>query len=198
MFSLTIKSIRANKARFFLTGVAVMLGVAFMAGTLVLTDTIKQSYDDVAANVYKSTDAVVRSTRRRDRATGRQDVGARSAPRRSPQVRAATACRRPRRSSSASQSLSATTARCSTPTRTGRCRSRSAGRTTPDAQPDGARLRARAACARRDRHRPGVRRQGTLRHRREGACRQPGRFAALPARRCRQPTAAPTVRPAPR
>jgi putative ABC transport system permease protein len=39
----------------------VMLGVAFMAGTLVLTDTIKKTYDDVAANVYKSTDAVVRA-----------------------------------------------------------------------------------------------------------------------------------------
>jgi putative ABC transport system permease protein len=61
MFSLVLNSIRANKVRFFLTGVAVMLGVAFMTGTLVLTDTIKQSYEDVAANVYKQSDAVVRS-----------------------------------------------------------------------------------------------------------------------------------------
>ncbi len=63
MFSLTIASLRANKARFMLTSIAVVLGVAFMAGTLVLTDTIKQSYDNIAGNVYKSTDAVVRSTR---------------------------------------------------------------------------------------------------------------------------------------
>ena len=63
MLSLTLKSIRANKARFFLTGIAVMLGVAFMAGTFVLTDTIKASYDNVSTNVYKSTDAVVRSAR---------------------------------------------------------------------------------------------------------------------------------------
>src|SRR2546430_16631818 len=61
MMSLTIKSIRANKARFFLTGIAVLLGVAFMAGTFVLTDTIKKSYDDISANVYRSTDSVVRS-----------------------------------------------------------------------------------------------------------------------------------------
>src|SRR6476659_7609578 len=61
MFSLTLKSVRANKARFLLTSIAVILGVAFMAGTLVLTDTIKKSYDDVASNVYKHTDAVVRS-----------------------------------------------------------------------------------------------------------------------------------------
>ena len=46
MFSLTINSILAKKVRFLLTGVAVILGVAFMAGTLVLTDTIKKSYDD--------------------------------------------------------------------------------------------------------------------------------------------------------
>ena len=32
-----------------------------MAGTLVLTDTIKQSYDDLAGSVYKDTDAVVQS-----------------------------------------------------------------------------------------------------------------------------------------
>src|SRR3954464_13166912 len=61
MLSLAIKSIRSNKVRFVLTSVAVILGVAFMAGTLVLTDTIKKSYDDVASNVYKGTDAVVRS-----------------------------------------------------------------------------------------------------------------------------------------
>lgn len=66
MFSLVLNSIRANKARFFLTGVAVILGVAFMTGTLVLTNTIKQSYDDVAANVYGTSDAVVRSARHVD------------------------------------------------------------------------------------------------------------------------------------
>src|SRR4051812_13276569 len=63
MFKLTFKSLRANKARFLLTSVAVLLGVAFMAGTFVLTDTIQKSYDDVAANVYRHTDAVVRSSR---------------------------------------------------------------------------------------------------------------------------------------
>jgi putative ABC transport system permease protein len=62
MLTLTIKSIKAKKLRFVLTSVAVMLGVAFMAGTLVLTDTIKKNYDDVAVNVYEGTDAVVRSS----------------------------------------------------------------------------------------------------------------------------------------
>ncbi len=68
MLSVTIKSLRANKARFVLTSVAVLLGVAFMAGTFVLTDTIKQSYDQVTSNVYRSTDAVVRSARETDAA----------------------------------------------------------------------------------------------------------------------------------
>ena len=63
MFTLTLKSIRANPKRFLLTGVAVVLGVAFMAGTFVLTDTIERSYDDIAVDVYDGTDAVVRSAR---------------------------------------------------------------------------------------------------------------------------------------
>jgi putative ABC transport system permease protein len=74
MLFLTLKSIRANMTRFVLTGVAVVLGVAFMAGTLVLTDTIKKSYDDIATNVYKSTDAVVRSSREISTMPGMSDV----------------------------------------------------------------------------------------------------------------------------
>ncbi|GMU78889.1 MAG: ABC transporter substrate-binding protein [Acidimicrobiia bacterium] len=61
--SLTIQSIRAKKARFLLTSIAVVLGVAFMAGTFVLTDTIAKSYDTVTRTAYESTDAVVRSAR---------------------------------------------------------------------------------------------------------------------------------------
>jgi putative ABC transport system permease protein len=63
MFSLTLKSIRAKKVRFALTSVAVVLGVAFMVGTMVLTQTIKASYDGIVDNVYATTDAVVRSDR---------------------------------------------------------------------------------------------------------------------------------------
>src|SRR4051794_15225337 len=79
MLSLTLKSIRANKARFLLTGIAVMLGVAFMAGTFVLTDTIKQSYDNISANVYKDTDAVVRSSQHATDPDGNEQRGTISA-----------------------------------------------------------------------------------------------------------------------
>ena len=38
-----------------------MLGVAFMAGTLVLTDTITRTFDNLFADIYRGTDAVVRA-----------------------------------------------------------------------------------------------------------------------------------------
>ena len=44
-----------------LTGVAVLLGVAFMGGTLVLTDTIQVIVDDLFVSVNDGTDASVRS-----------------------------------------------------------------------------------------------------------------------------------------
>src|SRR3954449_13157220 len=59
MFSLTLKGLLAHKLRFALTGVAVILGVAFMAGTLVLTDTMGKSFDDLFATSNMGIDAVV-------------------------------------------------------------------------------------------------------------------------------------------
>ena len=43
MLTLTLRGILAHKLRLLLTALAVMLGVAFMAGTLVLTDTMQAS-----------------------------------------------------------------------------------------------------------------------------------------------------------
>jgi putative ABC transport system permease protein len=57
----TIKGLFAHKLRFALTGLAVMLGVAFMSGTLVLTDTISRTFDNLFADVNRGTDAYVRS-----------------------------------------------------------------------------------------------------------------------------------------
>ena len=45
MFRLTLKELRAKKLRLLTTALAVMLGVAFMAGTLVLTDTMNRTFD---------------------------------------------------------------------------------------------------------------------------------------------------------
>ena len=49
MFRLTIKGLWAHKLRFALTGLAVVLGVAFMVGTMVLTDTMEKTFDDLFA-----------------------------------------------------------------------------------------------------------------------------------------------------
>ncbi len=40
MFNLILKNLAARKLRLLITSFAVLLGVAFMAGTLVFTDTI--------------------------------------------------------------------------------------------------------------------------------------------------------------
>src|SRR5918993_5070847 len=61
MLWLTIKGLLARKRRLFTTALAVTLGVAFMAGTLVLTDTIGKTFDDLFADVYAGTDAMVRA-----------------------------------------------------------------------------------------------------------------------------------------
>ena len=61
MIRTTIKGLLARKRRLFTTALAVTLGVAFMSGTLVLTDTIGKTFDDLFGDVYKNTDAVVRA-----------------------------------------------------------------------------------------------------------------------------------------
>ncbi|HEX2043909.1 MAG TPA: FtsX-like permease family protein [Acidimicrobiales bacterium] len=60
MFRVTVKGLLAHKVRLAATALAVMLGVAFMAGTLVLTDTISRTFDDLFGDVFRDTDAVVR------------------------------------------------------------------------------------------------------------------------------------------
>ncbi|MGD9703074.1 MAG: ABC transporter permease [Acidimicrobiia bacterium] len=62
MFRLTLRELGAKKLRLLTTAVAVMLGVAFMAGTLVLTATISRTFDGLFADGYAGTDAYVRGT----------------------------------------------------------------------------------------------------------------------------------------
>jgi putative ABC transport system permease protein len=60
MWKVTVKGILSHKVRFVLTGVAVVLGVAFICGTLVFTATINKAFDGLFTNIYENTDAVVR------------------------------------------------------------------------------------------------------------------------------------------
>ena len=66
MWNYTFKGLLAHKTRFVSTFLAVFLGVAFLAGTLVLTDTIQTSFNDLFGDVYRGTDAYVRSTEKVD------------------------------------------------------------------------------------------------------------------------------------
>jgi putative ABC transport system permease protein len=62
MFRIALRTTLAKKRRLLSTAVSIMIGVAFLAGTLVFTDTIKRTFDDLFADVYADTDALVRSS----------------------------------------------------------------------------------------------------------------------------------------
>ena len=51
----------ARKRRLVLTAFSVVIGIAFLAGTFVFTDTIQRTFDNLFADVNKNTDAFVRS-----------------------------------------------------------------------------------------------------------------------------------------
>jgi putative ABC transport system permease protein len=72
MLHLTLKELAAKKLRLLTTAVAVMLGVAFMAGTLVLTATISKTFDGLFSEGYAGTDAYVRATSQIDTEFGTQ------------------------------------------------------------------------------------------------------------------------------
>ena len=72
MLHLTLRELAAKKLRLLTTAIAVMLGVAFMAGTLVLTATISKTFDGLFADGYAGTDAYVRGTSEIDAEFGAQ------------------------------------------------------------------------------------------------------------------------------
>jgi putative ABC transport system permease protein len=61
MWRLVVSSLRANSRRLISTSVAVCLGVALLAGTMVLGDTLKSNFDDLFQSSLGNADAVVRS-----------------------------------------------------------------------------------------------------------------------------------------
>ncbi len=75
MFRMAVKSTLAKKLRLISTALAVILGVAFLAGTLVFTDTIQRGFDDLFADVFSHTDAYVRSTTSIDLGMGQESRG---------------------------------------------------------------------------------------------------------------------------
>ena len=61
MLSIAIKSVWAHKRRLVATTFSVVLGVAFLAGTLLLGDTLRANFDKLFAQADGTTDVVVRS-----------------------------------------------------------------------------------------------------------------------------------------
>jgi putative ABC transport system permease protein len=60
MWRATLKGILAHKLRLGLTGLAIVLGVMFVSGTLVLTDTLHATFNNLFDNIYQNTSFVVR------------------------------------------------------------------------------------------------------------------------------------------
>ena len=61
MLTATLRGMLAHKLRLVLTTASIALGVAFLAGTLVLTDTMGLAFEQLFGKVSAGTDAVVRT-----------------------------------------------------------------------------------------------------------------------------------------
>ena len=61
MWKLTLKNLKARKLRLAMTALAVVLGVGFVAGTFVLTDTMNSAFDNLFSDVNEGLDVIVRS-----------------------------------------------------------------------------------------------------------------------------------------
>ena len=70
MLTATVRGMLAHKLRLVLTTASIALGVAFLAGTLILTDTMKLAFDQLFGKVSSGTDAVVRTHASYDQSSG--------------------------------------------------------------------------------------------------------------------------------
>src|SRR5690349_6916640 len=59
MFRTALRNVLAHKARLLMTVLAVMLGVAFVSGTLVFTNTISNAYQKSSAKGFDQVDVAV-------------------------------------------------------------------------------------------------------------------------------------------
>ncbi|MGD0392387.1 MAG: FtsX-like permease family protein [Acidimicrobiales bacterium] len=60
MWKVTVKGLMAHKLRLALTALAIVLGVTFISGTFVLTDTLHNTFTTLFGHVYQNVDFVVR------------------------------------------------------------------------------------------------------------------------------------------
>jgi putative ABC transport system permease protein len=74
MWKVTRRGLWSRKLRFASTALAIVLGVGFLAGVRILTDTLGRTFEDLFASVYEGTDAVVQRTERVERGLGAPDA----------------------------------------------------------------------------------------------------------------------------
>jgi putative ABC transport system permease protein len=60
MGKVTLKGLLAHKLRLALTAIAIVLGVTFVTGTLILTDTLHNTFTTLFSNIYQNVDFEVR------------------------------------------------------------------------------------------------------------------------------------------
>ena len=63
MTRFALRGLQGRKLRTALTAIAIVLGVAMICGTYILTDSISQAFDAIFASTYRNTDAVVTGKR---------------------------------------------------------------------------------------------------------------------------------------
>src|SRR5215208_361719 len=59
MKRVALKGLAGRKLRSLLTALAIVLGVAMVSGTFILTDTIQKGFDTISQRSYEDTDAVI-------------------------------------------------------------------------------------------------------------------------------------------
>ncbi|MBM2822957.1 MAG: transporter permease, partial [Thermoleophilia bacterium] len=59
MIKVSLRGLAGRKLRAVLTGIAIVLGVAMISGTYILTDTINRAFTTLFTESYAGTDAVV-------------------------------------------------------------------------------------------------------------------------------------------
>ena len=70
MLRVAWKGLLGHKVRFALTTLAVVLGVAFVVGSFVFTDTLGRAFDNLFTDAFAGTDVTVRATQ------GLEELGA--------------------------------------------------------------------------------------------------------------------------
>src|ERR1700761_1598214 len=60
MRRVTLRGLLSRKLRLALTALAIVLGVTFVTGTLVLTDTLNRTFDNLVGNIYQHVDFEIR------------------------------------------------------------------------------------------------------------------------------------------